>query len=78
MNKPESLDTRFDGSDEFNSDQLLTTLQLKVIYLESRRLICRMAITLIETLDCLMISYPMMTNLILTETLYTRINTPNR
>ena len=37
MNKPESLDTRFDGSDEFNSDQLLTTLQLKVIYLESRR-----------------------------------------
>lgn len=29
MNKPESLDTRFDGSDEFNSDQLLTTLQLK-------------------------------------------------
>ena len=34
MNKPESLDTRFDGSDEFNSDQLLTTLQLKVIYLE--------------------------------------------
>ena len=78
MNKPESLDTRFDGSDEFNSDQLLTTLQLKVIYLESRLPLCQMAITLIETLDCLMISYPMMTNLILTETLYTWINTPNR
>ncbi|CAX39701.1 structural protein mdm1 homologue, putative [Candida dubliniensis CD36] len=29
MNKPESLDTRLDASDEFNSDQLLTTLQLK-------------------------------------------------
>ena len=66
------------GSDEFNPDQLLTTLQLKSDLFGESSTNLSDGNHLIETLDCLMISYPMMTNLILTETLYTRINTLNR